>query len=253
MGAYRVVEVKIDNKSCPAGLYRSIPVITVDGPSGAGKGTIAYSLARTLGWHLLDSGTIYRVLAFIARANALSLIQEQQLLPLLEQLSQLSFSINHSDSCLKIFWKQRDITRAIRNEALGRLASQVAKHVKIREGLLSYQRSFRKQPGLVADGRDMGTVIFPDAVLKIFLFAALEERARRRFLQLKAMGKHVSLGALYAQLEERDIQDRERTVSPLKMPEGALVIDTTCLQVQAVLEKIQAKLRLVLSNDQGGC
>lgn len=165
------------------------------------------------------------------------------MLPLVNQLT-LRFISDSSDNKLKILWEQRDITEDIRTEEFGRLASRLGAYPKVREALLDYQRAFRKAPGLVADGRDMGTVVFPDAQLKIFLFASPEERAKRRYLQLKARGKRVSLDAVRTELEQRDNQDKQRSTAPLKAAEDAFMIDTTHLSVQGVLQRILDKLQV---------
>lgn len=218
----------------------SIPVITIDGPSGSGKGTISLLLAEELAWHFLDSGAIYRAAAWIALSTQTP-FEEDKLFPLMTDLD-LHFSLAVSDQTLRIFWQQHDITDQIRTPEIGQLASQLGAYPKVRQTLLAYQRTFRRAPGLVADGRDMGSVVFPDAELKIFLEADLEERAKRRYFQLKAKGKHVSLNAVRAGLEQRDRQDRERPVAPLIAPLGAITIDTTSLSIQEVLQLIRNKL-----------
>lgn len=217
-----------------------IPVITIDGPSGSGKGTISYLLAQDLAWHFLDSGAIYRIAAWVA-AQTQTPFLEKQLLPIMVDLER-NISVQTLAKQLRIFWQQQDITESIRTEKIGQLASKLGTYPKVRQSLLAYQRSFRRAPGLVADGRDMGSVVFPDARLKIFLDASLEERAKRRYLQLKAKGKHVSLSAVRAELEQRDHQDRQRPVAPLIVPTGAIIIDTTHLSIQEVLQLIKSKL-----------
>lgn len=217
-----------------------IPVITIDGPSGSGKGTISHLLAQELGWHFLDSGAIYRAAAWVAIATQTP-IEEDSLLPLATNLA-LNFSVPSSEQLLRIFWRQQDITDDIRTEEISQLASKLGGYPKVRQALLAYQRAFRRAPGLVADGRDMGSIVFPDAQLKIFLEASLEERAKRRYLQLKAKGKHVSLNAVRAELEQRDRQDRQRPVAPLIVPKEAITIDTTHLSIQEVLQLIKSKL-----------
>ena len=217
-----------------------IPVITIDGPSGSGKGTISHLLAQELGWHFLDSGAIYRAAAWVAIATQTP-IEEDSLLPLATNLT-LNFSVKSSEQLLRIFWRQQDITDDIRTEEIGQLASKLGGYPKVRQALLTYQRAFRRAPGLVADGRDMGSIVFPDAQLKIFLEASLEERAKRRYLQLKAKGKHVSLNAVRVELEQRDRQDRQRPVAPLIVPKEAITIDTTHLSIQEVLQLIKSKL-----------
>ena len=220
-----------------------VPVITIDGPSGSGKGTISRLLAKELGWHFLDSGAIYRALAWLALFTQTPL-EEESLLPLVKQLV-LDFRLRPSDYMLRVFCKQHDITDIIRSEEYGHLASQLGAYAKVRRELLDYQRAFRKAPGLVADGRDMGSVVFPDAPLKAFLEASSEERAKRRYLQLKGKGKHVSLNAVRAELELRHSKDRQRATVPLIAPLGASIIDTTHLSIQDVLQCIKAKLQEV--------
>ncbi len=218
----------------------SIPVITIDGPSGSGKGTIGHLLAHDLAWHFLDSGAIYRAAAWIAMSTQTP-FEEDKLLPLVADLD-LNFNQRASDQMLRIFWQQRDITDSLRTEEVGQLASKLGTYPKVRQALLAYQRAFRRAPGLVADGRDMGSVVFPDAELKIFLEASLGERAKRRYLQLKGKGKHVSLSAVRAELEQRDRQDKQRKVAPLITPLGAITIDTTRLSIQEVVKLIKNKL-----------
>lgn len=220
--------------------FFSIPVISIDGPSSSGKGTISCLLAQDLAWHFLDSGAIYRIAAWVAAAAKIP-FEEESLLPIMADLER-NISVRSIAKRFRIFWQQQDITESIRTEAIGQLASKLGTYPKIRQSLLAYQRSFRRAPGLVADGRDMGSVVFPDAKLKIFLDASLEERAKRRYLQLKAKGKHVSLSAVRAELGQRDHQDRQRLVAPLIVPTGAIVIDTTHLSIQEVLQLIKSKL-----------
>ncbi len=218
-----------------------IPVISIDGPSGSGKGTISYLLAQDLTWHFLDSGAIYRIAAWVA-AEAKIPFEEESLLPIMADLEQ-NIIVQSIAKRFRVFWQQQDITESIRTEEIGQLASKLGTYPKVRQSLLAYQRSFRRAPGLVADGRDMGSVVFPNAKLKIFLDASLEERAKRRYLQLKAKGKHVSLSsAVRAELERRDHQDRQRPVAPLIVPTGAIIIDTTHLSIQEVLQLIKSKL-----------
>jgi cytidylate kinase len=233
LGGLFIVLLETEKKS-------SIPVITIDGPSGSGKGTLSYLLAQELGWHFLDSGAIYRAAAWIA-VSTQTPFEEDKLLPLMTDLD-FHFSLATSYQMLRVFWQQDDITDSIRTPEIGQLASQLGTYPKVRQALLAYQRAFRRIPGLVADGRDMGSVVFPDAKLKIFLEASLEERAKRRYLQLKAKGKHVSLSAVRAGLELRDRQDRERPVAPLIAPLGAITIDTTTLSIQEALQRIKSKL-----------
>lgn len=218
-----------------------VPVITVDGPSGSGKGTISQALAHHLGWHCLDSGLIYRVFAYVADQQAIQPEQEAALLKLIDDFSH-SVQIKVINTSLCVFWQEKEISSFVRSEACGELASKFAALPSVRTALLDYQRAFRQPPGLVADGRDMGTVVFPDAVLKIYLSASLEERAKRRYLQLKRWVKHVSLGAVQEELKQRDTRDTERKAAPLKAAEEALILDTTHLSIPEVLQRIQKTL-----------
>jgi CMP/dCMP kinase len=218
-----------------------VPVITIDGPSGSGKGTISQALAQNLGWHCLDSGLIYRVFAYVADQQAIQPEQEAVLLKLLDDFPRW-VQMKVIDTSLCVFWQEKEISSFVRSEACGELASKFAALSSVRTALLDYQRAFRQPPGLVADGRDMGTVVFPDAILKIYLSASLEERAKRRYLQLKRGGKHVSLGAVQKELKQRDTRDTERKAAPLKAAENALVLDTTHLSIPEVLQRIQKTL-----------
>ncbi|MBO9490758.1 (d)CMP kinase [Endozoicomonas sp. G2_1] len=214
----------------------SVPIITIDGPSGAGKGTAARLVAERLGWHLLDSGAIYRVLALATQHHHISLDEEEPIVPIAAHLD-VQFEIdNQSES--KIVLEGEDVTNAIRTEEVGALASKVAAFPRVREALLRRQRAFRVEPGLVADGRDMGTVVFTDSPVKVFLTASAEERAERRFNQLKDKGFDVSIGRLLEDIRLRDERDRNREVAPLVPAEGALEIDSTELSIDQVVEKI---------------
>ena len=202
-----------------------IPVITVDGPSGTGKGTICGFLANWLGWHLLDSGALYRIVAHLAMVKGVELDNE-------DELAEIAASMNirfekGADEVLVILDGRKDISGAIRTEICGNAASRAAALKKVRQALLNKQREFKQLPGLVADGRDMGTVIFPEARLKIFLTASPEERALRRYKQLKEKGNSVNLQRLSADIRERDARDQGRIVSPLIPAPDAVVIDTS--------------------------
>ena len=219
----------------------SLPaVITIDGPSGSGKGTVAGLLASHLQWHLLDSGAIYRVLALAAVQHDVALDDEAQLEQLATALD-VQFIVNEDHKQL-IFLEGNDVTDKIRTETVGAQASQVAALPAVRAGLLRRQQSFRQVPGLIADGRDMGTVVFPDAPLKIFLTASAEERARRRYFQLKEKGEAVTLASLLEEIRARDERDMNRTIAPLKPAEGAVVLDSTTMTIEQVLERILSEV-----------
>ena len=205
------------------------PVITIDGPSGAGKGTVSTLLAKQFNMHFLDSGAIYRVLAVAAMHHQIESSDEQGLLPL---ASSLDVNFETDKNGCRIILEGEDVTDAIRTEEVGSVASQVASIPTIREALLRRQRAFKMEPGLVADGRDMGTVVFPNAEAKIFLTASAEERAQRRYNQLKDKGHDVSITRLLSDIQARDERDANRKVAPLVPAEDALVVDSTHLSIE---------------------
>jgi len=213
------------------------PVITVDGASGTGKGVVSQRVARQLGWRLLDSGALYRVLALAAQKHGVSLENEEALRVLAEHLD-VQFVAEDLSATAHIWLEGQDVTHTIRTEKMGNAASKVGTLSAVRTALLSRQRAFREWPGLVADGRDMGTIIFSDADIKIFLTASAEERARRRHIQLKEKGIDVSLGDLVEELRERDRRDQERTVAPLKPAHDAVCVDTDRLTIEQVVQRI---------------
>ncbi|WP_297813250.1 (d)CMP kinase [uncultured Methylophaga sp.] len=214
-----------------------IPVLTIDGPSGSGKGTIAQMIARDLGWHYLDSGAIYRVLAQAALKHNIELDDEIALTDLAQTLD-VSFTVAGGE--LKVMLEGQDVSLLIRSETAGNAASRVAALPPVRAALLQRQRDFRTMPGLVTDGRDMGTVVFPDAPFKVFLTASAEERAQRRYKQLKQKGIESNLSDLIAEISERDRRDSERKVAPLRPAEGALILDSTELGIDAVYKQVSA-------------
>jgi CMP/dCMP kinase len=215
----------------------NIPIITVDGPSGTGKGTICSYLADWLQWHFLDSGALYRVLALAAEKHQIKSDDEENLEKLAENLN-VEFKVGKAGALVDVLLDGEMVTDDIRTETCGNAASVIAPIMNVRQALLSRQRAFHKAPGLIADGRDMGTVVFPEATLKIYLTASAEERAKRRYKQLKEKGISANLRDLSAAIAERDERDSTRAASPLKPAEDAIVIDTSTLDIDAVVAKI---------------
>lgn len=213
----------------------SVPVLTIDGPVSSGKGTIARRVAAELGWQLLDSGAIYRALGLYARAQGVALNDETALVPLAERLP-VRFCEQDGDTA--VWLDGADVSRELRDEKTGELASQVAVLPAVRAALLARQQGFAEAPGLVADGRDMGTVVFPDAPLKIYLTASAEERARRRHNQLSEKGFGANLATLIEDIRARDERDMQRAVAPLKPAADALTIDSTHLGIAEVVSRI---------------
>ncbi len=215
---------------------KDVSVITIDGPSGSGKGTISRALARSLGWALLDSGALYRLVALAARRASIGL-EDAERLGSLAQRFNIRFGSNESGE--EVVWLDgEDVTQAIRTEGAGNDASKVAALAPVRAALLERQRRFAVPPGLVADGRDMGTVVFPDALLKIFLTASPAERAQRRYKQLKEKGVTANLAALSLEIAERDERDSTRSASPLVASADATMLDTTGMSVDDVIERV---------------
>lgn len=209
------------------------PVITLDGPSGVGKGTLCRALADALQWHSLDSGAIYRVLALAAIHHDVNKKSEEALALL---ASHLDVNFLPAETEMKISLEGEDVTSDIRTEKMGNLASEIAAFPGVREALLRRQRAFRQTPGLIADGRDMGTLVFPDAEIKIFLDALPEERAQRRMKQLQKKSINVSFEKLLIEIKARDLRDRNRKVAPLIPAQDALVLDTTFMDISQVTE-----------------
>lgn len=216
------------------------PVITVDGPGGAGKGTLCQALANKLGWQLLDSGAIYRVLALAALHHHVDIQSEEALVPL---AANLDVRFEPREKELAVMLEGEDVSNEIRSEVVGNTASLTATFPRVREALLRRQRAFRTKPGLIADGRDMGTVVFPDAPVKIFLDATPQERARRRMQQLQEKGFDVKLSDLLADIKERDYRDRNRLIAPLVPAKDALILDSTKLTIEGVIEQVLAYVK----------
>ena len=215
-----------------------VPVLTIDGPVGSGKGTIARRVAQSLGWNLLDSGALYRLVALAAASKGIDLGDVAALAALAAGLDVNFGSDDAGDE--RIMLDGEDVTASIRTEECGAGASAVAALQPVRDALLSLQRGFRRPPGLVADGRDMGTVIFTDAPLKIFLTASAEERAQRRYKQLLAKGESVNLAALLEEIRLRDERDMNRAVAPLRPADDAQVLDTTGMSIVDVFQHVLA-------------
>lgn len=218
-----------------------VPVITVDGPSGAGKGTISHLLADRLNWHFLDSGALYRVTGQACIIEGVSWGDHPAVAQIARHLD-VAFTVSETGEML-VAYKGVDVSAAIRTEEGGRGASTVAAIPAVREALFARQRDFRQPPGLVADGRDMGTVVFRDAPLKFFLIASAAERAERRYRQLLAKGESVSLPRLLADIQERDERDSSRSVAPLVPAEDAIVIDSTATPIAEVFERVMFEVK----------
>lgn len=214
----------------------AVPIITIDGPSGSGKGTISRQVASRLGWHLLDSGALYRLVALAGLQQGLAPDDEPGHARIAENLAAV-FGTDPSGE-EQIWLDGREVSREIRSEQAGAGASRVAAMPSVRAGLLERQRAYARPPGLVADGRDMGTVIFPHAQLKIFLTASPEERARRRYKQLKDKGLDANLAALSLEIAERDRRDASRPVAPLKPAADAIIVDSTSMSIEDVIARV---------------
>ncbi|PVZ71622.1 (d)CMP kinase [Pelagibaculum spongiae] len=214
----------------------TVPVITVDGPGGSGKGTLCQLLASELGFHLLDSGALYRISALAAVRAGLDKSQPEQLAAMAAKL-EIAFLPGEVGEPTRVLMNGDDVTAEIRTEKTGEMASKIAALPQLRDALFQKQRDFQITPGLIADGRDMGTVVFPEAPLKIFLTASSEERAKRRYNQLKAKGLDVNLSALQRDIAERDLRDSQRATAPLKPAVDAVMLDSSTLSIEQVLEK----------------
>lgn len=215
-----------------------IPVIAIDGPSGTGKGTLAARLAARLGWHCLDSGALYRVLGLAAERSGLDLDDGAALAP-------LAGALPATFDGARVQLAGEDVSALIRTEQAGSAASRVAAHAPVRAALLEWQRRQARAPGLVADGRDMGTVVFPAAPLKVFLDASPEERAARRYKQLIEKGLSANLAGLAEDIRQRDERDRNRPVAPLRAADDALLVDSTRMSIDEVFDRVLEEARRV--------
>ncbi|MCP5143103.1 MAG: (d)CMP kinase [Gammaproteobacteria bacterium] len=215
----------------------SVPILTIDGPSGAGKGTVATRIASIKGWHFLDSGALYRITAYAALRDGVALDDEEALSRLAAALP-VRFEVDPGNGEVRVVLAGENIGDAIRSEEAGNAASKVAALPGVRAALLARQRDFHRAPGLVADGRDMGTVVFPDADTKVFLTASAEERANRRYKQLSDKGISANLRALAEEIAERDARDSQRAVSPLVAAADAVTIDSSDLTIDEVVRKV---------------
>ncbi len=237
----------MNDVSCGGFMSERTPVVTIDGPSGAGKGTICHLLAKKLGWQLLDSGAIYRVLALAALHHNVEIDNEESISLLAAHLD-VQFLTGNDDDAIKVVLEGEVVTNDIRTQECSNAASKIAAFPRVREALLRRQRAFQTEPGLIADGRDMGTVVFPEAPAKIFLTASAEERAERRYNQLQDKGFDVKIDRLLAEIKERDDRDMNRAVAPLKPAVDALVVDTTGINIEKVLEIVFEHIKKHLPN-----
>lgn len=214
-----------------------VPVITIDGPSGSGKGTIAQLLAKSLGWHYLDSGAVYRAFGWAVLHYQ---VDYHDLTAISALASRIKITMQPADigESATVIVDDQDVTEDIRSEACGQMASITSAIPLVRDAMLAEQRSFQKMPGLVTDGRDMGTVVFPDAVLKFYLVASAEERANRRYHQLKKKGQHASLADILSELCVRDERDANRAVAPAKPADDVILIDSTTLDINGVMQVV---------------
>lgn len=210
------------------------PVITIDGTSGVGKGTVSSRVAVQLNWHMLDSGSLYRLTALQAKRH--DVLGDMALL--IDIATHLNVDYRPSDDEMKVFLDDEEVTDQIRTEEIGAIASRIAAYPEVRQALLLRQKAFARAPGLVADGRDMGSMVFPEAELKIFLTADAEERAKRRYKQLIGKGLSANLPQLVTELKARDERDTKRSASPLRAADDAVIIDTTHIGIEQVVDQV---------------
>jgi cytidylate kinase len=222
----------------------TIPVLAIDGPSGSGKGTIGQILAERFGWHFLDSGAVYRAVGYLAASNRVD-PGDVPVVAALAQGMNVHFEVVPGGTA-RVFLDGADVGDGLRTEEAGAMASKVAAIPEVRAALLNKQRAFRQSPGLVADGRDMGTTVFPDAVLKVFLTASADVRAERRYKQLKDKGFDANLSQLLGEIRDRDARDSARAASPLKPAADASILDTSTLSISEVVGQIEHLLRIRL-------
>lgn len=226
-----------------------VPVVTIDGPGGSGKGTVSQLLAARLGWHYLDSGVLYRVLGLMAQRRGVGLDDEPALCRLAETLK-IAFVPQADGRPAQVTVDGEDVSTELRTEATGELASRVAILLAVRAALLQKQRDFRQIPGLITDGRDMGTTVFPDALLKVFLTASPEVRAERRYKQLKEKGFNANLDTILGEIRHRDARDTGRSVSPLKPADDAWILDCSAFSITEVVETVSRRLQARLAEMQ---
>lgn len=219
-----------------------LPILTIDGPSGVGKGTIARIIAKKQGWHLLDSGAIYRALAVAVMQKSLKIDNTNSIILTAEKMD-LSFEAGDNE-LVKVFLDGSEVSHILRAEETGQMASKLSAIGQVRQVLLQKQRDFAKSPGLVADGRDMGSVVFAEAQVKIFLEANVEVRANRRLKQLQSQGIKGIISQILSQVKERDERDKSRPISPLTPAKDAFIIDTTRLSIDEVIAKVMAKMKV---------
>ena len=228
-------------------------VVTIDGPAGSGKGTVGQLLATRLGWHYLDSGALYRACAYVALQNGITAERIEALLDRLERVKFETVPVAQGGEA-RVLLNGEDISAAVRTAECGQMASKVAVNQNLRRALLNVQRQFCQPPGLVADGRDMGSVVFPNAMLKVYLTASLKVRSQRKFKQLKVKDISLKYDKIYEEIENRDLRDSTRSHAPLTTPEGALVVDTSSLSVdevlQSVLDGVNVKMNTLESEAQ---